>query len=110
MGEKDAKLISAASEAAEDIQNRLAELGDIRIKKMFGGYGIFEEDKMFALIDSKGPVFFKTDETNQARFEEAGSEKHARMPYFSVPEEVLSEDDLLREWARLSSRISKGGK
>lgn len=110
MGEKDAKWTSAASDAAEDIQDRLAELGAIRVKKMFGGYGVFEEDKMFALIDSSGRIFFKVDDTNRARFEDAGSEKHARMPYFSVPEEVLGEDDLFGEWARLSIRISKGGK
>ena len=110
MGKKGDKLTSESSKSAEDIQNRLAKLGDIRVKKMFGGYGIFEGDKMFALIDSHGRVFFKVDDTNRVRFEEAGSEKHARMPYFRVPEEVLGDDDLLEEWARKSIRISKGGK
>ena len=110
MEKKGDKLTSESSKSAEDIQNRLAELGDIRVKKMFGGYGVFEEDKMFALIDSNGRVFFKIDDTNQARFEGAGSEKHARMPYYSVPEDVLDDDDLLEEWARISIRISKGGK
>ena len=110
MGKQGDKLTSESSNAAQDIQNRLATLGDIRVKKMFGGYGVFEEDKMFALIDSSGRVFFKVGETNQAKFEEAGSEKHARMPYFSVPERVLGDDDLFEEWARLSIRISKGGK
>jgi len=110
MGKKGDKMTSESSKAAEELQNRLATLGDIRVKKMFGGYGVFEEDKMFALIDSNGRVFFKVDETNQARFQQAGSEKHARMPYFSVPEGVLGDDDLLEEWARLSIMISKGGK
>ncbi|MFC1922098.1 TfoX/Sxy family protein [Chloroflexota bacterium] len=110
MGKKDEKLTSESSKSAEDIQNRLAGLGNVRVKKMFGGYGIFEGDKMFALIDSNGRVFFKVDDTNRARFEESGSEKHSRMPYFSVPVEVLSDDDLLEEWARKSIKISKGGK
>jgi DNA transformation protein len=85
-------------------------LGDIRAKKRFGGYGIFEGDRMFALIDSSGRVFFKVDATNQARFEDAGSEKHARMPYFSVPEKVLGDDGLLEEWALISISISTGKK
>jgi DNA transformation protein len=110
MGKKGDKLTNESSKPAEDIQNRLAMLGDIRVKKMFGGYGIFEGDRMFALIDSSGRVFFKVDDANQARFEGAESEKHARMPYYSVPEEVLSDDDLLEEWAQISIRISKGGK
>ena len=97
MGEKGETLTSDSSKSAEDLQNRLAKLGDIRIKKMFGGHGIFEQNKMFALIDSKGHAFFKADDTNQSRFEEAGSEKHARMPYYRVPEEVLGDDQLLEE-------------
>lgn len=110
MGKKGDKLTNDSSKSAEDIQNRLAMLGDIRTKKMFGGYGIFEEDKMFALIDSSGRVFFKVDDANRARFEAAGSEKHARMPYYRVPEEVFGDDDQLEEWARISIGISKGGK
>ena len=110
MGKEGAKLTSASGKSAEDVQNRLAGIGAIRVKKMFGGYGIFEGDKMFALIDSSGRLFFKVDDTNRSRFEGAGSEKHARMPYFSVPGEVLGDDDLLEEWARISIGVSKGGK
>jgi DNA transformation protein len=109
MGEKGAKLTTDSSQAAEDIQKRLAGLGSIRTKKMFGGYGVFEGDKMFALIDSSGQVFFKVDESNQARYKEAGSEKHSRMPYYHVPDDVFENDDLLEEWAGLSIGISKGG-
>jgi DNA transformation protein len=110
MGETGAKLTSESSQASEDIQSRLGNLGNIRTRKMFGGYGVFEEDKMFALIDSSGQVFFKVDETNQARYDESGSKKHSRMPYYRVPDDVLGDDDLLEEWAGLSIRISKGGK
>lgn len=110
MGEKGEKTTSESTKSAEDIQNRLSKLGDIRIKKMFGGHGIFDEDKMFALIDSTGRVFFKVDDTNRSRYDEAGSEKHARMPYYRVPEGVLGDDVLLEEWARMSIKISKSVK
>lgn len=110
MGEKGAKLTSESSKSADELQKRLSNLGDIRIKKMFGGHGIFEEEKMFSLIDSNGQVFFKVDDTNLSRFEEAGSEKHFRMPYYRVPEEVLGDDNLLEEWARVSIKIAKGAK
>ena len=110
MGEKGEKMMSESSKSAEDLQKRLSNLGDIRVRKMFGGHGIFVEDKMFALIDSKGRVFFKVNDTNLSRFENAGSEKHVRMPYYSVPKEVLRDDDLLQEWARTSIKIAKGVK
>lgn len=108
MGEKGDKLTFESSKSAEEIQSRLAELGDISVKKMFGGNGIFAEGKMFALIDSNGGIFFKVDDTNLSWYEEAGSEKHFRMPYYRVPEKVLGNDDLLGEWAQKSIEIAKG--
>ena len=105
MGEKGEKLTSEAGESAEDIQKRLSSLGDITVRKMFGGYGIFAESKMFALIDSKGYIFFKVDDTNLASYDQAGSEKHFRMPYYRVPEAVLGDDQLLEDWARTSIKI-----
>lgn len=110
MGTKGDKMTSDSSKSADDIQNRLSGIGAIRVKKMFGGYGVFDTDKMFALIDSSGRLFFKADDTNRARYEQAGSEKHFRMPYFRVPDEVFNDDKLLEEWARESIGISKGGK
>jgi len=44
MGAKGAKLTSESILSAEIIQKQLSEIGNIRIKKMFGGHGIFEED------------------------------------------------------------------
>jgi hypothetical protein len=32
------------------------------------------------------------------------------MPYFSVPEKVFGDDGLFKEWAKISIRISIGGK
>jgi DNA transformation protein len=107
VGIKGDKMTADSGNSAEFLQNKLTKIGNIKIKKMFGGHGIFEEDKMFALIDSKGTVFFKTDDTNLSRFEEAGSVRHAKMPYYSVPEDVLNDDELLQEWAQVSIRISK---
>ena len=73
MGKKGDKLINSSTQAAEDLQRRLSTLGEITTKKMFGGYGIFESGKMFALVDSAGGVYLKADDTNRGRFEEVGS-------------------------------------
>ena len=110
MGEKEAKLTDASTQVAEDIQSRLGALGDITTKKMFGGYGVFESGKMFALVDSGGTVFLKADDTNRERFEKAGSIKHGRMPYFKVPDQVLSNDTDLLEWAQASIDVARNAK
>ena len=110
MGEKNSKSPSQSSISAESLQQRLDHLGAVRIKKMFGGHGVFADDKMFALIDSNGIVFFKVDETNLSRYEEVGSIKHSRMPYYQIPEEILNNDAVLEEWAQISIDIAKKAK
>ncbi|MBI9044791.1 MAG: TfoX/Sxy family protein, partial [Anaerolineaceae bacterium] len=82
----------------------------IHLKKMFGGYGVFEAGKMFAMIDKEGCVFFKADESNIKWYEDAGSKKHARMPYFEVPEELLADETALKKWAQASITVSKKAK
>jgi DNA transformation protein len=85
---------------AERLLDELTPLGDVTTKKMFGGYGVFEDAVMFALVDSSGGAFLRADETTAARFEEAGSEAHGRMPYWRIPHAVL--DDLGNNGARRS--------
>ena len=106
MGETGAKETGQAAEVAENLVVELALLGDIGNRKMFGGYGIFESGKMFALINSQGEIYLKVDDSNRERFTEAGSEKHGRMPYYRLPDEVLADSDALAAWAMDSITIA----
>lgn len=74
---------------------------------MFGGYGIFQDDKMFALVNSKGEIYLKADESMKEKFETAGSNQHGRMPYYTLPEDLLQDPDKLTKWAKESIDISK---
>jgi DNA transformation protein len=103
-----ARLTGETTDAAWEATERLSVLGDVTSKKMFGGYGVFIDAKMFALIDSTGGLYFKCDETNEDRYLEVGAEKHGRMPYREVPQEVWDDDDDLLDWAHLSADIARG--
>lgn len=103
-----ARLTGDATAAAELITERLSELGDVSSKKMFGGFGVFIDAKMFALIDSTGALYFKCDESNEARYLDVGAEKHGRMPYREVPDDVWGDDDELLVWAGLSADVARG--
>ena len=59
MGKKDDRLTDASTKSAERLLGSLSNPGNIRVRKMFGGYGVFKEDKMFALVDSDGLIFLK---------------------------------------------------
>ena len=110
MGQKGAKLTQAATDFSEHVVEKLEPLGQVTCRKMFGGYGIFENSAMFALIDSEGTLFFKISDQNRTRFDEAGSKQHGRMPYAEVPVSVLEDDDALLDWAQESVNIAHQSK
>lgn len=110
MGEKGSKLTQKAMDVCEQVVRNLAPMGEVTQRKMFGGYGIFESAAMFALVDPQGEVYLKADDSNRARFEEAGANLHGRMPYFQVPTEVLGDTDLLCDWARGSISVAHASK
>ena len=110
MGQKGAKLTQKATETCQLIIKELAGVGEITSRKMFGGYGIFESGVMFALLNSDGTLHLKANDTNIGRFEEAGSGKHGKMPYYEVPAKVLKDQTLLCEWASVSIEIAHSSK
>lgn len=105
MGEKGNKQGQNSVLTAELLLEKLSQIGGITSKKMFGGYGIFNEGKMFALVDSKGQAYFKADDSNRTDFEASGSDKHSRMPYYSIPGEVFEDPEALVTWAKKSIDI-----
>jgi DNA transformation protein len=107
LGKKGDKLTEAAATAAEEISGRLLPLGDITSKKMFGGYGIFEGGKMFALVDTAGDIYLKVSDGNRSQYEAAGAQRHGRMPYYQIPEAVMADNETLLEWARSAIALSK---
>lgn len=94
-------------EQAAAVMDRLAELGELTHKKMFGGVGVFIDTKMFVIIDKHGGVFFKCDDSNVQRYLDVGAEKHG-MPYYQVPVDIWDDDDAVIEWAQLSADIARG--
>ena len=77
---------------------RLEPFGDVTTKAMFGGNGIWEAGDMFALITSDSELHFKADSDTRSRYESAGCSQFRTMPYWSVPADVLEDDDQLEEW------------
>ena len=100
MGEKGSKMTHDSVLMAELLKDKLEPIGGITTKKMFGGHGVFHDGKMFGIIDSKGHCYFRANKINEVDFEAHGSERHGRMPYFSIPEEVLNDSEKLLAWAK----------
>ena len=95
------------SEFITYLLEQLAPLGEVRARRMFGGFGIYLGERMFALV--AGDTFFiKADEVNRAEFEARGLEpfrpemrgKKSVMPYWQPPAEAMDDREMLCEWAR----------
>ncbi len=99
MGRKGDRQSSPGARFCEDLLPRLAALGAVSSKKMFGGYGLFQAGKMFGLITSDAELFLKVTDANRAHFRRARAPQHGKMPYFRVPKRVLADNARLLEWA-----------
>ena len=106
MGEKGKSMSGAAPPVAEAMVDGFAALGDVSSKKMFGGFGIFADGVMFALVDPGGGAFVKIPPGEEERF----AERHGRMPYGLVPEAVLSDPVELESWGRISLAAARAAK
>jgi len=84
-------------------------IGAVSAKRMFGGYGIFLEGLMFALV-ADSTLYLKADSETESEFEERGLErfkynkkgKEYSMSYYCAPEEALEDMDEMNDWARRS--------
>jgi DNA transformation protein len=86
------------------VMELLTPIGNVTSRAMFGGYGIFQEGTMFALI-SGSTLYFKVDESNLPLYQGAGSRRFKPMPYYEVPAEVMEDAVVLHEWANTSIAI-----
>jgi DNA transformation protein len=99
--------MKASPEYLDFIMDRLSPIGGIRSRAMFGGYGIFYEGSMFALI-AEGTLYFKVNESNRAMYRKAQSKPFPHgISYWEVPTEVIEEDSKLLDWANLSIGIAR---
>jgi DNA transformation protein len=73
---------------------------------MFGGYGIYLDGMMVAIV-AHDVLMLRTDDENRPDYEARGLEPFrpfpdkmsAMMPYYTVPDDVLEDQDAFLEWA-----------
>lgn len=96
----------------------LGHIEGVTARRMFGGYGLYLDGRIFGIITSDADLYFKVDETNRATYEKVGSspfiydgwksgKKKVTMPYWLVPEEIMEDRDKIERWVRQSALISK---
>jgi DNA transformation protein len=97
----------------EHIMDILSRFSDIRLYRMFGGYGIYRGKIIFAIIIDD-ELYFKVDVKLAEEYKNAGSfpftykrdDKTIALSYWYVPSEVIEDRDLLKEWFNKSLGVA----
>lgn len=107
----------------EFVADQLSFVGGLRVRAMFGGYGVYQDDHIFAIIvDDR--LYFKADPVTRSEHERQGLRpftyiargKPVSIPYFEAPPEVFEDEDVMRNWVRkalqaaISTRKAKSAK
>jgi DNA transformation protein len=98
----------ASREFADYVVDLLHPLGAVRAKRMFGGFGLYLDGRMFALI-ADDTLYVKADAGNLAAFAAramppfvyARQGKAVTIAYHAVSAEALDDPDELLALARL---------
>jgi len=106
------------------IEDLFSPFGQVVVKRMFGGHGVYADGLMFAL-EAFGEIYLKPDEESRPVFEAQGLRPFIYeslrgtmvMSYRLMPEAAHEDVDVLREWCdrarqaalRVSAGKTKGG-
>jgi len=99
--------VSRRSEFVEFVTEQMSFIGGLRVRAMFGGYGVYRDDCIFAIIvDDR--LYFKADSITRCEFEAKGLSpftyvargKSVTMQYFEAPPEVFDEPETMRSWVQ----------
>lgn len=92
------------------IQDLFSPVGEVAIRRMFGGQGIHHGGQMIALV-ADDVLHLKADEETIPAFQDAGSQPFSYLArgrprvitsYWSVPESALDDPDDFRGWAEMA--------
>lgn len=87
------------------IEDQLQALGAVELRRMFGGYGVYQDARFFGICHDQR-LYFKTDAASRAEYAARGMQPFQPNPrqtlrsYYEVPAEVVEDSDLLAAWAR----------
>ncbi|MCO5205070.1 MAG: TfoX/Sxy family protein [Anaerolineae bacterium] len=102
--------MSASKAYCDAVKAQLSPFMPVTSRAMFGGYGLYSDGVIFALITSDDVLHFKVDDSNRALYEDAGMQQFHNMPYFQVASDWYDNPEKLYELARQSVEVSKRGK
>ncbi len=87
------------------VLDQLAGLRGLDCRAMFGGYGLYADERFFGIVH-RGALYFRTDEQSRPDYLRRGMRPFVPGPrqslkaYYEVPAEILEDPESLLDWAR----------
>ena len=95
-----------SNDFVETVCERLAPLGQVRARTMFGGWGIYLDGRFCAIVH-RDALYFKADDISRAEFEAKGlqpfkpfSDQATVMSYYDAPADVFEDPAEMLAWGR----------
>jgi DNA transformation protein len=95
------------------VLDQLAGLGRVTPRRMFGGVGLYHDERFFALI-AGDTLYLKVNDSNRGDYEARGMRRFRPFPdkpywsmtYYELPADALEDADECAAWARKSVAIA----
>jgi DNA transformation protein len=87
------------------IVDQLRELDNLEARRMFGGFGLYQDERFFGIVH-KGRLFFKIDDATVGEYRKRKMKpfrpnaKQTLKSYYQVPVDIIEDADQLAAWAR----------
>jgi DNA transformation protein and related proteins len=85
--------------------DQLQKLDGVEARRMFGGFGLYQEEIFFGIVH-KGRLYFKVDDSSVGEYRQRKMKpfrpnpKQTLKSYYQVPVEIFEDADELNRWAR----------
>jgi DNA transformation protein len=96
------------------VLDQLHDLGDVDCRRMFGGYGLYENGVFFGII-SQARLYFKTNTNTRTAYVQRGMQpfrpnaRQTLTSYYEVPVDILEDHALLTRWAQQAVAVQRTG-
>jgi DNA transformation protein len=99
---------------AETIRELFAEFGLVSVRRLFGGAGVFVDERMIALV-SRDVIYLKADTETIPAFEQEGlapfgyatkNGERKLTSYWRMPDRLYDDPEELARWARAAHAVA----
>ena len=94
------------------VLDQLQELDDVEARRMFGGFGLYQDETFFGIIH-RGRLYFKIDESTVGEYRKRKMKpfrpnaKQTLKSYYQVPVDIIEDADQLCRWAETAIRCQE---